>query len=517
MISLLKEENSSLLREIDEGKKNEEALTKRNDDLVNELKTKIADYEDALFRKGKEADTLKDQLADRDKECERNRNKLEEMESRASDNDFYCGYLEEKVKAHEAERKKLKQVTTQLEEKLRTSQQELSALAKNRDLGKNHVHEAQKKVRILDERVQQLQRENEKLKEKLDEREREVASLSNLRANKQKNKNNALVAENKALKERIAKRQDQNAILQSERAERKSLETELKEVKGNLKVAEDTLSQVQERLKEAEEKSTQVEVHRRKVLEAEADRCIEMEDFQTAIVFLGIITKDYDNVLDCRVKELRCHTALGMVEEAQKILDNLPAEYQDDCDVLVESALLCAFDAELEKAEMILTQVLDRCPHHERALKGKEFLEQRKIWTDGEATVHLEKLDEDQEDVEALISAAETLERMERHGCPYDILGVAEDAALKEIEKSYRKLALKSHPDKFQGSQAEREQVNEIMQKINYANDILRDADEREEYNTLRGFVKDVADKLFEDPKFPDESDDEEEDESETV
>ncbi|XP_064089168.1 WD repeat-containing protein 87-like [Macrobrachium nipponense] len=596
MISLLKEENSSLVHEIDAVNVKEADLIKRNDDLENELKLRTAKYEDELIQKGKELDNLKDQLAEKDRECERNRKKLEEMESHASDNDFYCGYLEGKVKDHEAERKKLKQVTTQLEKKLRASQQELSALAKHRDLEKNHGNEAQKKTRILEDRVQQLQRENDKLKEKLAESEREVASVKNLKDPK-KNRINALVAENKALKDKIAKRVDQNGIVQSERAERKKLETELKQVKGNLKEAEDTLSQVQERLKEAEAKSTQVEIHRRKVLEAEADRCIKMEDFATAIVFLGIITKDYDNVLDCRVKELRCHTALGMVEEAQKILDNLPAEYQDDCDVLVESALLCAFDAELEKAEMILTQVLDRCPNHERALKGKEFLEQRAIWYSiplmidecefdavlerithaqslesffpqirvdlarmkgnvfcklgrlqeacdcflavldkdedqedcrlrlalcllllgrhAEATVHLEKLDDDQEDVEALIEAAETLERMERHGCPYDILGVAEDAALKEIERAYRKLALKSHPDKFQGSQAEREQVKEAMQRINYANDILRDADEREEYNTLRDFVKDVAEKLFEDPKFPDESDDEEDDESE--
>ncbi|XP_066946029.1 dnaJ homolog subfamily C member 17-like [Macrobrachium rosenbergii] len=127
--------------------------------------------------------------------------------------------------------------------------------------------------------------------------------------------------------------------------------------------------------------------------------------------------------------------------------------------------------------------------------------------------VHLQELDEDLEDLEALITAIKTLERMELHGHPYDILGIAEDTALREIERAYGKLALKSHPGKCQGSHAEQEQMKEIVQEINYSNDILRDADEREEYDTLRDVVKDFVDKLFEDPKFSDESDEEEEEE----
>ncbi|XP_064090799.1 dnaJ homolog subfamily C member 7-like [Macrobrachium nipponense] len=315
-----------------------------------------------------------------------------------------------------------------------------------------------------------------------------------------------------------------------------------------------------------------------------------------SIIVLGIITRDYENVLDCHVKAVRCQIAQGNAEEAQEMLDSLPAEYQDESDVLVESAILCAFNYEVDKAGMILTQILDRCPNHERALKGKEFLEIRRygisiplmidesefdvvlerithaqslesffpqmradlarmkgivfcklrrlqeacdcfrnvldikdqedcrlrlalclllLGRHGEATVHLVEIAEDPVDVDALIEAAVTLERMERHGCPYDILGVPEDCNLKEIERAYRKLALKSHPDKFRGSQAEREHMNEIKQKINYANDILRDADEREEYDTLRNFVKDVADKVFEDPTFSYECDNEEEDEFE--
>ncbi|XP_066950625.1 dnaJ homolog subfamily C member 7-like [Macrobrachium rosenbergii] len=115
-----------------------------------------------------------------------------------------------------------------------------------------------------------------------------------------------------------------------------------------------------------------------------------------------------------------------------------------------------------------------------------------------EALVHLEKLD----DRKDLVAAAKTLQRMQRHGCPYYILGIAEDATSKEIEWAYRKRALKFSPEKCQGSNEERERRNEIMKKVNHANDLLRDANEREEYDTVRKFIKDLAAKVFEDPQF---------------
>ncbi|XP_066980063.1 tropomyosin-1-like [Macrobrachium rosenbergii] len=223
MICLLKEarkeeaeeKNLSLLREIDQRKNDEAALTQRNDDLNNEMKKKIEEYEEALIQKGMEVDNLKERLAEKDQECKRNREKLEELRSQASDNDFYCGYLEEKVKAHETERKKLKQVITKLEEK-------------------NHGNEAQRKLATLEDRVQLLQRENENLKQKLSEREREMASVNNSVVSE--NKNNALVEESpKVLRDKTPELADQSGIQQ------KGKEVEFKKVTGRLKLAEDSL------------------------------------------------------------------------------------------------------------------------------------------------------------------------------------------------------------------------------------------------------------------------------------
>ncbi|XP_066938301.1 troponin T, skeletal muscle-like [Macrobrachium rosenbergii] len=216
MISQLKEarkeaenKNLSLLHEIDERKNNEAALIQRNDDLNNEMRMKMEEYEAALIQKGMEVDNLKEQLKEKERECEANRQKLEELRSQASDNDFYCGYLEDKVKAHEAERKKLKQVTTKLEEKLRASQRETPVvLARNGDL----------------------------------EKEREMASAKNSTVNE--NKNNALDEENKVLKDKIAEL-DQNVILQSEVAAGNP-EVEFGKVTGRLQPAEDSSNEEQE-------------------------------------------------------------------------------------------------------------------------------------------------------------------------------------------------------------------------------------------------------------------------------
>ncbi|XP_064093989.1 dnaJ homolog subfamily C member 3-like [Macrobrachium nipponense] len=114
-----------------------------------------------------------------------------------------------------------------------------------------------------------------------------------------------------------------------------------------------------------------------------------------------------------------------------------------------------------------------------------------------EAMVQLEGLD----GREDLVAAAKVLQRMQRHGCPYYILGIAETANLKDIEWAYRKRALKFDPDRCQGSQEERQRRKEIVQKVNYANDLLHDSEERGEYDAVREFIKDQAARMFQNPQ----------------
>ncbi|XP_064109708.1 chaperone protein DnaJ-like [Macrobrachium nipponense] len=90
---------------------------------------------------------------------------------------------------------------------------------------------------------------------------------------------------------------------------------------------------------------------------------------------------------------------------------------------------------------------------------------------------------------------------MQCHGCPYYILGIAETANLKDIEWAYTKRALKFNPDRCQGSEEERQRRKEIMQKVNYANGLLHDAEERREYDAVREFIKEQAARVFEDPQ----------------
>jgi DnaJ-class molecular chaperone len=58
----------------------------------------------------------------------------------------------------------------------------------------------------------------------------------------------------------------------------------------------------------------------------------------------------------------------------------------------------------------------------------------------------------------------------------YDILGVKKDASEDEIKRAYRKLALKTHPDKNGGDDT-------MFKKINVAYETLSDADKRHVYD----------------------------------
>ncbi len=63
----------------------------------------------------------------------------------------------------------------------------------------------------------------------------------------------------------------------------------------------------------------------------------------------------------------------------------------------------------------------------------------------------------------------------------YKILGIAKTASAEEIKKSYRKLAVKYHPDKNPNDTAAEEKFKEI----NEANEVLGDAGKRKKYDDL--------------------------------
>ncbi|XP_068243778.1 dnaJ homolog subfamily C member 7-like [Palaemon carinicauda] len=356
-------------------------------------------------------------------------------------------------------------------------------------------------------------------------------------------------------KEKISDgKKKQNEILRNELTNKMTelerrideLQEKLNERDLEIRESNDLSKKLEERTEEAEEERP---VTRRNVLESEMDRCIHKEDFDSALVFLRVVLEDFDNVLECRAKELRCLMALGRWDEAQNVLDELPDEHKVNSDVKVESAILCASHCDFEEAERILDEVLKGCPNHPRALKGREFLQRQVLWntipsmidnsefdavletiarcqsldsffpwaqaellqlkgnilcklrrldeacecflsalaideTDVETRLRLglcylldgkyrdaialfEQLDEEEQLEEDLVFYAEALERMERMGCPFQIVGVKTDASQKEIEKAYRKMALKYHPDKCHGSDIDQQEVHKIMQRIN--------------------------------------------------
>merc|ERR1712174_10042 len=61
----------------------------------------------------------------------------------------------------------------------------------------------------------------------------------------------------------------------------------------------------------------------------------------------------------------------------------------------------------------------------------------------------------------------------------YKILGIENDATKTEIQKAYKKLVLKTHPDRFPGEKSKEEE----FKVLNEAYSTLLNAEKREEYN----------------------------------
>src|SRR4029078_11561213 len=64
----------------------------------------------------------------------------------------------------------------------------------------------------------------------------------------------------------------------------------------------------------------------------------------------------------------------------------------------------------------------------------------------------------------------------------YQILGVAKDAAPKDITKAYRKLARENHPDTHPGDA----KAEERFKEVSAAYDVLGDEAKRKEYDEVR-------------------------------
>ena len=61
----------------------------------------------------------------------------------------------------------------------------------------------------------------------------------------------------------------------------------------------------------------------------------------------------------------------------------------------------------------------------------------------------------------------------------YNLLGVSKDADTEKIKKAYRKLALKYHPDRNQGSKETENRFKEVTE----AYEVLRDSEKRAVYD----------------------------------
>ncbi|MGN6416218.1 MAG: J domain-containing protein [Pseudobacter sp.] len=83
----------------------------------------------------------------------------------------------------------------------------------------------------------------------------------------------------------------------------------------------------------------------------------------------------------------------------------------------------------------------------------------------------------------------------------YKILEVTPVATLQEIKKSYRRLAVKYHPDKNDGDHLAAARFVEVQE----AYDILSDAEKREEYNYNRWYTRKVGAAYTQRPLTPQE------------
>ena len=68
----------------------------------------------------------------------------------------------------------------------------------------------------------------------------------------------------------------------------------------------------------------------------------------------------------------------------------------------------------------------------------------------------------------------------------YQVLGISKSASADEIQKAYRKLARKHHPDLHaDGTDREKENAKQQFQKVQQAYDVLSDKKKRRMYDQM--------------------------------
>ena len=85
---------------------------------------------------------------------------------------------------------------------------------------------------------------------------------------------------------------------------------------------------------------------------------------------------------------------------------------------------------------------------------------------------------------------------------PYDSLGLPPDAGEDDIKRSFRRLALKLHPDKQTGTSEEREIAERQFKEVNAAYSVLSDPERRQRYDRTGRLNDDDDDDDDDDERF---------------
>lgn len=93
------------------------------------------------------------------------------------------------------------------------------------------------------------------------------------------------------------------------------------------------------------------------------------------------------------------------------------------------------------------------------------------------------EIDETGNNVQAKLKDAQTKAKKAKRKDYYKILGVPKESQDPEIHKAYKKLALKWHPDKNNGSEEQAALAKKKFQEINEAKDVLLDKNKRDKYD----------------------------------